>query len=379
MITVQAAPEVIPFHFVANQIRIDATVQGSGPFHLVLDTGMPIPGVILFEGPRVEALHLADSGHRVRISGAGGDEDAGSDAAMATGVAVSAGKWSVEKTSALVIAPPPGFPPGIDGVIGGELFFHHVVRIDTAAGRIELFDAKTWTPPEGACVLPLDRVGNKIFVDVKVALGDEEPRSAHVVVDTGATHALSLNSLGSARFAPPESAIATQIRRGASGVVLGKVGRARRVQIGSFVLDGVVTTFPVAKHQNPGGEDFHDGNLGEEILRRFDVTFDYAGNRMVLEKAASFGEPFEHEMAGLVLDWEKDGGLVVRKVLPGSPAQEAGIEEGDRIRSIDGRSVADLGEQGFRTSLKVDGAEVQVSVRRGLQVLMKKVKLRRLV
>jgi hypothetical protein len=368
----------IPFHFVSDEIRIDAVVAGAGPFHLILDTGMPIPGVLLFQSPRVDALGLADSGGNVQVAGAGG-EGAGSPAKRATGVAIALGPLEIPKTSVLVIEQPTGFPPGIDGIVGGELFFNYVVRVNMDESRLELSPSGSWAPPKGACVVPIERVGGKIFVEMRVAVGAEAAIPAQVVVDIGAGHALSLNTHEDGRFAPPPGAIEASLGRGASGVLLGKVGRVRRVELGTFALENVVTSFPSEKHQKAAGEDYRDGNLGEEILRRFDVTFDYAGNRMVLEKAHGFGEPFEHEMAGLGFDWGKDESLLVSEVLPGSPAATAGIQVGDRVMSIDGRAMTGVSDHGLHKTLTVDGADVRMSLMRAKETLEKTIRLRRLL
>src|SRR5260221_508931 len=192
-------PTRIPFQFVDNQIRIDAVVAGAGPFHLILDTGMPIPGVLLFQSPRVDALGLADSGGRVRVAGAGG-EGAGSPAKRATDVAIALGPLEIPKTSVLVIEEPTGFPPGIDGIVGGELFFHYVVRLDMDESRLELSPSGSWAPPKDACVVPLERVDGKIFVEMRVAVGADAAIPAQVVVDIGAGHALSLNTHADGRF-----------------------------------------------------------------------------------------------------------------------------------------------------------------------------------
>ena len=368
----------IPMQFVASKVHLDATIDGKGPFHLILDTGMPIAGVLLFRNPGVEALGLADSGAHVRVAGAGGDGK-GSDAVMATGVALALGELKIAGTSALLVPLPEGFPPGIDGVIGGALFFHYVVRIDVEHARVDLFESKGWTAPVGACSVPLLRENGKIFVDLRVAVGAGEPVPARVVVDSGASHALSLNTRADGTFAPPAKTIEAPLGRGLSGILLGKEGRVRRLEFGSFAFDEVLTSFPVAAHQQPGGEQFHDGNLGMGVLLRFVATFDYAGERLLLEKAAGFDAAFETEMAGLALDWSKDGAVLVHSVLAGSPAAGAGIEAGDRLLSIDGHTIAELGEQGLHAALRQEGAELKLVLQRGEQKLERNLRLKRLV
>jgi len=221
-------PTRIPFQFVGNEVRVEATINGDGPFHIIVDTGMPIPGDLLLQGERVDSLHLEGNGQRVMVAGAGGTGTT-SEALMASGLSVTVGDLKMSKASALVIDKPVGFPPGVDGVIGAALFFHYAVRIDMDQSRIELYDSVKWSPPEGACIVPLERDGGRMFVDVRTAIGSEEPVRASVVVDTGASHALSLNTREDGRFASPPNAIEAPLGRGVSGVVLGKIGRSRRV------------------------------------------------------------------------------------------------------------------------------------------------------
>lgn len=371
-------PARIPFQFVGNQVRLDATIQGKGPFRLVLDTGMPMGGVLLFQNERVRALELDAQDSPVQVAGAGGDGK-GSQARMASDLSVTLGDLKVTKTTALLVERPPGFPPAIDGIIGGALFFHHVVRVDMDQGRLEVRAPSGWSPPDGACVVPLVRERGLAFLDLSVAVGDEDPIPARVVIDLGAGHALSLNEREDGRFAPPKSAIEAPLGRGMSGVILGKVGRVRRVELGTFAFEHVVASFPAGDHQKPGGGEFRDGNLGKEILRRFNLTFDYEGNRLVLEKAKGYDEPFEREMAGIAFDWEPDGTASVRGVLAGSPAATAGIQAGDRLIAIDGKPMADVGENGLRKSLTVEGVERLLTLVRGNETLEKRVRLKRLV
>jgi len=368
----------IPFHFVLNEVRVDTTIDGAGPFHLILDTGMPTPGILLFRSPAVDALGLEDSGMHVQVAGAGGAGES-TQALVATGTSAALGELRMTNVAVMVLPENREMPPGVDGVIGGALFFHYAVRIDLEGERLELLDPSSFTPPEGACVVPLVRVPGAAFVDVRVAVGDGEPIPARVVVDIGAGHALSLNARDDGALAAPAGAIEAPVGRGLSGQMLGKIGRVRRFELGSFALEDVVTSFPVKEHMHPGGFDFRDGNLGMGILKRFVMTFDYASSRLVLEKGKHFGDPFEHDMSGMSWDLHGDGTVWIGAVLEGSPAAAAGVQTGDQILSLDGRPVSELGGDALRDALTVVDKEVALELRRGTEVLAKRLRLRRLL
>ena len=159
----------------------------------------------------------------------------------------------------------------------------------------------------------------------------------------------------------------------------GRVGRVRRLEIGDVALENVVTVFPKAEHQNPGGFDFRDGFVGGDALRRFRVTFDYAGKRMLLEPGPDLRERFEYDMSGLVLAPADADFRVIDVVLPKSPAAEAGIQPGDRLVAVDGRPIRELGVDGIFRAFRVENAELSLTIDRGSERSQKRIRLRRLV
>jgi len=64
------------------------------------------------------------------------------------------------------------------------------------------------------------------------------------------------------------------------------------------------------------------GNLGDGVLQRFNVAFDYPHKRMLLVRNERFADPFEWDMSGMRM--QPDGDAAVR-----TRAVEAG-RQGDR-------------------------------------------------
>ena len=62
---------------------------------------------------------------------------------------------------------------------------------------------------------------------------------------------------------------------------------------------------------------------------------------------------------------EKEGGLFVESVAPGSPASIAGIAMGDELLALDGHPVKETVDVFFRVGEKRDGDTAQVTIRRG--------------
>jgi hypothetical protein len=338
---------------------------------------MPTRGLILYESKRVDSLGL-DFADAEAVSGAGGS-GASFRTRIAVGTSIEIGELTLTDVPVITLPQIPGFPPSHDGIIGSELFERFAVHVDFDANRLTLFDAANVAPAEGGVVVPLHFRGGAPFLDARVAVGDGESIPAELAIDSGASHALWLNSSREARFGAPAESIQTRLGRGLSGSLDGRVGRVQRLELGGFALEHLVAIFPDARQQNPGGVDFRDGFVGGGTLKRFRVTFDYAGKRLILERGARYRDPFEHDMTGMVLETAGTDRRTVELVLANSPSAEAGILAGDVLVAIDGQSLIALGPDGIVDAFRVDKAEVKLTLQRGGETLEKRIRLRRLV
>jgi len=216
------------------------------------------------------------------------------------------------------------------------------------------------------------------YVDLKVKVASGPLVDLQVVVDLGASHTLSLNMDTIEQFAIPASNISRKIGHGVSGPVLGKVGRIDGLKLGGFAFENVVATFPISEHQHPGGMDSKNGNLGSGILKRFNVTFDYANKRMLLEPNKSFEAPFEWDMSGMRLE-PVDAGLRIDDLVAGSPAADAGLAVDDVLTHVDGEPVSTENLFELRERMKLDGTEMKIKATREGRSVDVKLTLRRMV
>jgi C-terminal processing protease CtpA/Prc len=124
------------------------------------------------------------------------------------------------------------------------------------------------------------------------------------------------------------------------------------------------------------------GTIGEEILRRFKVIFDFSHNRMILEPNSHFKDPYEEDMSGISLTPEKsnDAKLFrIRQVVANTPASDAGLQADDLITAIDGQPTSNFTEGRIEHMFKQEGREFTLTIKRGEKVIQLKLKLRRLI
>jgi predicted metalloprotease with PDZ domain len=166
--------------------------------------------------------------------------------------------------------------------------------------------------------------------------------------------------------------------RGMSGDLTGRLGRIRSLDLGGIVLEDVVAAFPDGG-QMPHGDNGLNGNLGDDVLRRFDVVFDYAGKTMCLKPNDGFREPFEWDATGIVLSRDEPVDLKIQQVIPASPAAEAGLKVDDLLTSINGASASEYTHASLVKLFRRPGSELRLVARRGDERIEVTLTLRRLV
>ena len=353
----------IPFTLVNHHVVFPMTIQGTR-LDILLDTGMPMDGLMLYGTSRVAAMKLDYvPGMKARIAGAGA-EGRQVEADMAVGLTADAGDLHIEGVRAIVTPPIPGLAGYHDGVIGATFFRNFVVAIDYDAGRITLHDPASWAPSEGSTVVPLTLNHNVPFVDVAILGAGGRRLPATVVVDLGASHPISLNLGSIDGLAAPAGAIRTIVGLGVSGQVRGQVGRIAGLEIGGLRLKDVVATFPDPDSQHPAGMQERGGNLGDGVLQRFNVAFDYAHQRMVLRPNRSFDRPFEWDMSGLSLKSDEQGAIRIENVVAGSPADKAGLHAGDILTRVNGHELSERGLVDLRETMRRPGESFALDVLR---------------
>lgn len=99
------------------------------------------------------------------------------------------------------------------------------------------------------------------------------------------------------------------------------------MKIGKFQMNDVLCAFP----------DYDDvaakvpaisrnGSIGNIILKRFHVVFDYARETMYLKPNSTFKDPFERDMSGMEIAsvGKNYEAIVITRIEKHSPAEKAG-------------------------------------------------------
>jgi C-terminal processing protease CtpA/Prc len=113
------------------------------------------------------------------------------------------------------------------------------------------------------------------------------------------------------------------------------------------------------------------GLVGTDVLRNFNVVFDYARERLYLRPSREFSRHFIYDATGLRLRAAppRFSPPVVGGIVVSSPAARAGFEIGDVIVRIDGQATAKLTLEEVRGLLRLPGRQHVVTVRRNAKTI----------
>ncbi|WP_373519779.1 aspartyl protease family protein [Pricia sp.] len=294
----------------------------------------------------------------------------------------------------------------IHGIIGYDLFRDFVVEIDYGRNILKFHDPTTYVHRKNRRqeILPLAIIQKKAYIDGNLILKGELP--VRLLVDTGSSDAIWLFENGAIHV--PDTYYEDFLGKGLNGNIFGKRTKVDTIQIGRFVLKDAKAAFPDKKSfgaiKNLGSRN---GSVGGEVLKRFNIIFDYGRNTIALRKNRNFNAPFQYNLSGLSLQHdgvryisesitdsrgviyseEKSFGdvqilfenrtrlslvpeIIVSGIRAGSPAHEAGLLEGDVILAVNGKRIHRYKIQEVLEMLnEKDGKRVKVQVERHAQDL----------
>ena len=326
-----------------NLIIIPVAINNSDTLNFILDTGVRYP--IITELPFVNKLNL-NYLQPISVKGLGEGEQltayrSGNNVININGMVAYDQEIHMVINENFQISHILGMP--VHGLIGFNLFKDYVVKIDYSEHKITLIKPEffAYKERERDIVLPLSFEQGKPFVTTSIVTDKNEDVPVKLLVDTGASDAIWLSTNSDSRISLPENHIETFLGRGLSGDLYGKKGRIGAIWVGPLVLYEPIVAFPDNDLVDQLiGKNDRNGTLGAEILRRFYITMDYPGKRLILRPNAYLKDDFNYNMSGLEVTNPMPGLpiFLVSNIRKNSPAYYAGILENDQIISLNSTS-----------------------------------------
>jgi hypothetical protein len=284
------ASKTIPFELIRNKIILPLRMNDSRVLKVILDTGMPSQGVLLFDPDLADGVELTDA-KRYEIRGAGQGET--SYALRVEDMTLYLGKIDFPHQSLMILQNDTMHSFPTDGVVGNILFGSSAVKIDYDTRVITLLDRADNDADSEWEVIDLRFNQQGIpFIDAFVSVLGDDFVGVNLYIDSASSEALELLIRPEMKFPLPRQLEDRYLGRGLSGDIYGKFGRVKKFKIGSFTLHDIPSTFPQAEVRSR--QQGADGILCNRALQRFNLIFDYAGKKLYLRPNQTYLSPFTY-------------------------------------------------------------------------------------
>ena len=247
----------------------------------------------------------------------------------------------------------------IDGIIGYSFISRYILKIDYDTSRIEVWSRGALKYPRGGYLM------RPVITTLPVQparVRDDRTINSRFLYDMGAGLSLMLSTdfvrdsalLGSRRKLYVKEA------EGLGGKIDMKMTVVKEVKIGPYRFKNV-PTYVFDDDYNITSYPYLGGLIGNDLLRRFNTILNYERRDIYLVPNRHYNDPFDYSYSGIEL-YYIDGQVLVGDVAKDSPAEKAGVQEGDAVVSINNVFSGNLNQ--LKMALQNTGERIKIIVRK---------------
>lgn len=247
----------------------------------------------------------------------------------------------------------------IDGIIGYSVFSRYIIKVDYDSSKIEFWTQGRIKYPRGGHML--QPVITTLAVQTAF-VKDDRPVDARFLLDLGA----GLNMLFSQDFINDSALLRTDRKlyvkeaEGLGGKVDMYLTTIKEIKLGPYKFRNVpVNVFNDA--YNVTSYPHLGGLIGNDLLRRFNAVINYEQREFYLLPNSHYNDNFDYAYSGVEL-YYVNGRIIIGDVAKGSPAEAAGLLEGDVVVGINTNFSQNMTQ--YKTALQETGDKIKMIVQR---------------
>ncbi len=258
----------------------------------------------------------------------------------------------------------------IDGIIGYSFFSKFIIKVNFDSTTVEVFEPGTIRYPSGGYLL------HPLFTALPIQslrIKDSRIINANFYLDTGA----GLSFLLSKDFIN-DSAVLLKKRVPVQVEAQGLGGKKRmmltiikEVKIGPYIFRRVPTHL-MDDEYNATSYPYIGGLIGNDILRRFNIVFNYQKREVHLLPNSHFREDFDYSYTGMSI-YNIEGKIIIDDVVPGSPAYKCGLKKDDIIIALNNNFSNDINQ--YKNILQTLRDHINLIISRDNKLLILKLKV----
>ena len=259
----------------------------------------------------------------------------------------------------------------IDGIIGYSVLSRYIIKINYDSTQIEFWTKGSYKYPRGGFLLrPIINTTPVQPLRIK----DGRTVTARFLYDMGA----GLNMMLSTDFLKDSSLLDRKRKlyaKEAEGLG-GKVDMAmtviKEVKLGPYKFRNV-PVYVFNDSFNITSYPFLAGLVGNDILRRFNVILNYDRRDIYLTPNSHFNEQFDYSYTGIEL-YYVDGKIIIGDVAKDSPAEKAGLKEGDIVFAVNKNFSQNL--QQYKAAIQNTGDRLLMIIQRDGNIMQYELKVK---
>ena len=411
---------MIPFQLVNNIIILPVHLNGVS-LSFILDSGV---GHTLLFSTDDQSVNF-NQVRKMRFNGLGGSNEVEGLASANNHLSIGDDYTDTNHTIYIVLNEDFNFSAhlgvSVNGIIGYDFFKNYPVEIDYVARKIYIYrDIHAVRNIESRFdSLPFTLENNKPYTEVEIYVNDTYV-PVKMLLDIGNADAVWIfpEVIPGFHFQSPE--IEDYLGRGFNGDIRGSRGRIHSLKMGDHVLYKPIAAMPdlrsIAYIATVNGRA---GSIGAEILSRFRIIMDYSGKTFYYKKNRYFNYPFRFNMSGIEvrhdgMKWSESlvkmevetpynsnelndnigtpvynapsrfqyqlqlkPSYSIAGIRKGSPAELAGLQEGDVLIALKGISVSRLSlENIYQILSSKEDRFIKIEVERNGEQLHKTIQLK---
>jgi hypothetical protein len=247
----------------------------------------------------------------------------------------------------------------IDGIIGYSVFSRYILKIDYDSMKVAFYTRGTIRYPRGGYLLK--PVINQLVAQ-PLRVKDEKAVNSRFLYDMGAGVCMLLTK----DFVKDSAFIGKRKKRwikegeGLGGKIDMELFVMKEIKLGPYRFRNV-PVYIFDDEFNVTSYPYLGGLLGNDILRRFNIILNYERGDIYLTPNSKYRDPFDYSYSGIEL-YFVDNLIIVGDVAKGSPAEAAGIKEGDVVISVNNNFTQNLNQ--YKLALQAPNEKIKLIIRR---------------
>lgn len=252
----------------------------------------------------------------------------------------------------------------IDGIIGYSVISRYILKLDYDSLRLSFCTRGTIRYPKGGYLL---KPAINLLVAQEMRVKDAHTISSRFLFDLGAGLCMlfSRDFIEDSNFIDKRKKYWVKEAQGLGGKLNMELRVIKEVKLGPYRFRKV-PSFVFDDETNVTSYPYMGGLVGNDLLRRFNVILNYQHGDIYLTPNSHYNDPFDYAYSGLEL-YLINGAIVVGNVAKGSPAEEAGLKEGDEVFGINKVFSKDLNK--YKIELQAPNQKIKLILFRDGQIL----------